>query len=324
MKHFIKFIAVIILILLLNACDNKGGKTMTTDPDIMCGGTVDRSFDAPKVIKSKDLTAIDTQFFYKEKYGNRNYIRMHIKLEKNEQNQLVLSEKGFFDVSVKVGNEVLDGAQKLIEKLSLSKFNGEDKYTSGLPDPYSPVYFKAEYASGESIYFYVDGNPEELWCNELGDYFIDTFEKYGETAVLPKRESVQIVNIDIEYFDGTVLHRYCSILTKNDETKLLKSEFDRKANQSIYEKIIEIPENFYGELEAFLKDLNAYTLINGNNEGMWAAKTLGTKSFDIHLEHADHSQDMGSFEGKEITPEMLEKIQKIISFLDKYFENTAE
>ena len=112
---------------------------MKTDPDILCGGRVDRGFDAPKVIQSKDLTALDTEFFYTEKYGDRGYACLRIKLERDEKNELILSEENRYNVSTKVGNEVLSGAQELIDKFKLSGLNGTDEYTSGLPYPYSPI-----------------------------------------------------------------------------------------------------------------------------------------------------------------------------------------
>ncbi len=324
MKILIKVLAVIFLVLALNACTKKGGHNMGTDPNIGTGGTVDRSFDAPKEIKSKDLTAMDSEFFYTIQYKPFDCARMHIKLVRNEKNELILSEEDCYNVSVKVGDEVLKGAQELIEKFELSKLNGTDKYTSGLPEPYSlPMYFKAEYESGESIYFSMNSRPNSSWCNELAYYFLDVFEEYGETSVLPPRESVQISRLDIAYFDGALYYLYYSEISEKDEVQLFKGvyEYERKnVYKGLCEKYIDVPENYYSELENFLKELKAYTLINGNNEDIWATKTPGVKSFDICIEHPDLSHNMGSFEGEEITPEILEKTQKLINFIDKYFE----
>lgn len=186
MKRLIKFLAFVILTSALSACTYNGGDSMNTNEQVVCGGTIDNSFDAPKVIQSKDLSSINTDFFYTEKYGKHDYAYLHIKLERNEKNELILSEENRYKVSIKVDNEVLKGSQELIEKLELSSLNGTDQYTSGLPIPYSPVHFSAKYANGESLYFCMNGNPEALWCNEIAEYFLDVFEQYGETSVLPK------------------------------------------------------------------------------------------------------------------------------------------
>lgn len=178
MKGFIKISTIIILIFALNACSHNGENTVETD-----SGTVDKSFDAQKVIESKDLTALETEFFYTKKNGNHDYACLRFKLERDEKNELILSEEYSYGVSIKVGDEVLSGAQEIIDKYELSKLNGTDKCTPELSAPYSPMFFKADYASGDRIYFNVDGNPEELWCNEFAEYFLNIFEKYGETSI---------------------------------------------------------------------------------------------------------------------------------------------
>lgn len=175
---------VIILILVRKAYINHG----KPKPDVVCGGIVDSSFDAPKVITSKDLTAIDTEFFYTEADENRQYACLHITLRQNEKKELILSEEKRYGVNVKVSDAVLIGVQSLIDTFKLSALNGTVKYTAGLPAPHTPIYLKAEYASGESIYFCVKGNPQELWCNELAEYVLRVFKEYGETSILPKRE----------------------------------------------------------------------------------------------------------------------------------------
>lgn len=323
MKKSIKLLALIVFIVFaLSACTDNGGDNMNNDPDIMCGGTVDRSYDAPKVIESKELTSIETEFFYGENYINAGGCDcLRIKLERNEKNELFLSESYRYGVSTKVGDEVLVGARELIDKLKLAELNGTDKYTSGLPQPYSPVFFKAEYASGEKIYFCMDGNPQENWCNELAEYFLNVFAEYGETSVLPPRESVEIIRFEIGYFDGTVSREYISALSKDDEEKILKIHYDNKTEKSLAEEYIDVPENYYSELEVLLKELKANKLINMDDSFSYHRKTLGVKSFYIFIEHADNSQDFGYYEGEGITTEMIEKIQKIMSHIDKYFEH---
>lgn len=321
MKNLIKLLALLILISALGACRNSGGdNNMETDPDIMCGGVVDRSYDAPKVIESKDLTAIDTEFFYTENYGNRHDALLKIKLARNEKGELILSEENRYNVSAKVGDEVLSGAQELIDKFKLSELNGTDRYRSGLPNPYSPIYFKAEYASGESIYFCVNGNAEEAWCNELAAYFLDVFEAYGETSVLPPAESLQIVEFGVEYFDGDLGREYSSITMPDGEINLRKFQWDYAGDEDELEEYIDVPENFYSELESFLKDLGIQALINGDYVAPFEEKNPGVPGFNIFIKHADLSYDLGSIEGDEITPELLEKINAILDFANKYFE----
>ncbi|MGI6671310.1 MAG: hypothetical protein ACOX58_07045 [Christensenellales bacterium] len=182
MKSSMKLLAFIILIAFaLSACTDNGGNNIT--PDVEPGGKVDRSVDASKVIESKDLTSMEAEFFYAGKDINRSDSeRLRFKLERNENSELILSEAYRYGISTKVGDEVLSGAQKLIEKFKLSELSETD--IPELPESHSSMFFKAEYASGESIYFKVDGNPKTSWCNELAEYFLSVFEEYGETSVL--------------------------------------------------------------------------------------------------------------------------------------------
>ncbi len=183
MKSSIRLLAFIILIaFVLSACTDNRGNNINPTPDVESGGKTDSSVDAPKAVESKDLTSMETEFFYAGKDINRSDgDRLRIKLERNEHNELILSEAYRYGVSTKVGDEVLSGAQKLIDKFKLSELNE----TAELPESHSSMFFKAEYASGESIYFKVDDNPKTPWCNELAEYFLSVFEEYGETTVLP-------------------------------------------------------------------------------------------------------------------------------------------
>lgn len=288
---------------------------------VIDGGIVDMSYDAPKVIESKDLTSLETELFYAGKYLNGGgYDCLRIKLERNEMDELILSETYSYNVTIKVRDEVLSGVQELIDKLELVKLNGTIRFTSALPPPNSPMYFRAGYASGESIYFKVDGNTQTPWSNELVEYILNVFAEYGASSVLPPRESVEIIRFELGYFDGIMSTEYIIGLSLNDEEILLKEKFDHKFDKIFSEEYIDLPENYYIELESLMETLKGYDLINLGDPDAFIWKTLGVKSFYISIEHADRSQDFGFLEGNELSPEMLEKIEKIMEFIDTYFE----
>lgn len=148
--------------------------------DVVEGGIVDNSYDAPKTIESKELSSVETEVFYSGKKENGEladeYGYVEFKLKRDGDNNLILSESGRLNTSVNVGDEVLDGVQKIIDEYRLAELNGTVRYTSGLPALYSPVYFKAEYANGEKIYFLVDGDPEAEWSGMLAEYLMGVLE----------------------------------------------------------------------------------------------------------------------------------------------------
>ena len=102
MKSLVIILTVLILAAAVGSCTYKGEDHMTDDDKIECGGIVDNSFSAPKKIESKDLTALDTEFFYTERYGNREDVLLNIKIERDEDNDLILSEDRYYDVRLKL------------------------------------------------------------------------------------------------------------------------------------------------------------------------------------------------------------------------------
>jgi len=49
--------------------------------------------------------------------------------------------------------------------------------TSGLPVQYSSCSLSVDYASGELLYFRMDGDPEAKWAYELRKLFLTILEK---------------------------------------------------------------------------------------------------------------------------------------------------
>ena len=49
---------------------------------------------------------------------------------------------------------------------------------------------------GEKIYFCINGSSGAEWCNEFAGYFPEVCGEYGETSVLPPKESTQIEDFD--------------------------------------------------------------------------------------------------------------------------------
>lgn len=45
--------------------------------------------------------------------------------------------------------------------------NGIDKQTYGLPEKWAPYWVKAEYATGEKLYFFMDGDQDAAWTGAV-------------------------------------------------------------------------------------------------------------------------------------------------------------
>ena len=183
MKRIRKIIIAMALLVPLAACTNLSERTKNgrgserTDSKLETGGKVDNSYNAPTEIQSKQLTAMETEFWYIPENGKSEGMRLHLKLERNKDKELILSETNFYRLNVKVGDDVPQKIQKVIDSYELVKLNGTDVYTAGLAPQYEPMYFRAEYASGEKLYFRMDGNPEAAWCKELAEAMFISFAR---------------------------------------------------------------------------------------------------------------------------------------------------
>ena len=154
-----------------------GGGSRSASGDIVddCvdgGVTRNHSYDAPKVILSTEIAALDANFFlYDEEGGGRGWsfgVR-------REGEVVLLSEKrrGRDVVAKPVGKAFLSEVHAVIMKHGLARLNGFDEVTSGLPYEYAPCSLSVDYASGERLYFHKDGDPEAEWARELRNLFLE-------------------------------------------------------------------------------------------------------------------------------------------------------
>ena len=139
----------------------------------ICGGVVDRSdHSAPKAIASKEITSFSTSFWrYDEDSPNHEARRWCISVAKDDAGELWAEINGN-KAKIRGGNALLTEVQEVIDRFGLTKRNGVDRITSGLPPQYGPTWLKAEYASGERLYFQTNGDPDSPWTAAiLGIFF---------------------------------------------------------------------------------------------------------------------------------------------------------
>ena len=147
------------------------------DQERMPGQVRDRTKkNAPKVIKSKDIKSFDTYFFYADEYGERFYHFNAVK-KSNTEVELTLGPGDIEDVT-HVGCEFLVSLQEIIDKHKLASDNGVYRVTAGLP--VEPTSFLCKYESGESIYFYIDGDSYSEWMKDIYELFAIQFGGIGE------------------------------------------------------------------------------------------------------------------------------------------------
>ncbi|MBQ5728412.1 MAG: hypothetical protein IIV56_05790, partial [Mailhella sp.] len=110
--------------------------------------------DAPKVILSTEIVALDTNFFSVRK-------------------------RSCEAVEKAVSKAFLKEVHDVIVKNDLPRWNGFDEVTSGLPVQYSSCSLSVDYASGERLYFRMDGDPEAEWARQLKTLFLREISANG-------------------------------------------------------------------------------------------------------------------------------------------------
>ena len=158
------FILAVVMAVFLTSCifsSNNG------DDEDMPGKRTDRSDkNAPKVIKSKDITLFDTYFVYDR--GTE-----HFNARKMDDRSVEITKGTRDDDKIIVGPEFLVNLQEIIDKHGLATWNGDYSVTAGLPD--EPTSFLCKYESGESIYFHKNATPGSEWMRDVVKLFLSEF-----------------------------------------------------------------------------------------------------------------------------------------------------
>ena len=160
----------------------------SNDTDCVDGGVTRRhSYDAPKVIHSAEIVALDTNFFLLDweeggySLGGRRWT-FEVRRE-GESFLLTARLRGKEARAVAVDEAFLREVHAVILKHGLVRLNGYDAVTSGLPVQYSSCSLSADYASGERLYFRKDGDPRSAWANDLKALFLRALDSAEATTV---------------------------------------------------------------------------------------------------------------------------------------------
>ena len=164
-----------------------GGCSRPSDTDCMDGGVTRRhSYDAPKVILSTEIVALDTNFFLYEEDGSGG-TRWSFSVRRDGGDFLLsVKKRGRDAVETVVSKDFLKEVHAVILKHDLPRQNGFDEVTSGLPFEYAPCSLSVDYASGERLYFHKDGDPEAKWARQLKTLFLREIPANG-TSINPSR-----------------------------------------------------------------------------------------------------------------------------------------
>ena len=297
------------------------------------GGVTDKTNPrAPKEIKSKEITEFRTNIVLlgEWSYGRENaeYI---FNIKNNEEGVLTASEETT-GVSFPADEALLTGLQEIIDEQRLAVKNGYYRVTAGLPPEYQQFTFEAVYASGESIKFTSNNNPEAEWAKKIYLLFADWFADKGNDALQPPQTLSRVEWIRVSFTENGLTTYYQGINVKEDQAiDGIRHLFERyvynnETEQEESEAFILFPEDFYDRVTEILTahDLRTYdthsALYGFGRENIEEEEEPYTADIQLYIEFEDgHRMNVESSDpfDKEMLAPFLEDL---FAYFDTLFE----
>ena len=229
----------------------KPGQAEETGSEVIDGGNTTRiDEDAPKEIASKEITGFDAKLFLNNRfYGDENH-GFHFQIEQGADGVLTASEENT-GVRHAADQTLLMELQDVIETYDLVSQNGVYDVTAGLPPEFEAYPFTVDYASGESLSFTKNNEPDARWGEAIYDIFASWFASFGSEDLYPEKETSLVTRIDLRFVQDDLCSDYGGI--KVGEDYLLEKSLYRYAEgKEISDAYIEFPEDFYEKVTEIL------------------------------------------------------------------------
>lgn len=331
---------------MLAGCKHKEEIVPSTE-DMMTGGKKDNTnYDAPKEIKSDELVFFETEFYRNSDFiydKSRNY---RFKMTKSEGDVFVLTEG--YDEQLKCETEGTFSAklQQIIKEYDLPKLNGIEKQTYGLPEEYAPYWVSAEYASGEKLYFFMDGNPNEGWTGVILDLFAKEFGNHGIDDLLPPKEESLMTRFSLEYTFGDIKYSYGEIwvpVTEEEKDRSLEDILTNGANKDdcvkkVYaevwdrigktelgdDRMADITEEYYLALQEIVEDTELFRIQNGNIFPGGFDYDNTPQYYEFYIEYESGKRMSGFSDDVKQCEESKKIAERFSQYYDEYLERNKE
>lgn len=145
----------------------------------VCGSVIDKTNpNAPKVIRSKDIAEFRTLFhlYTRKTVGGKHRFAFSVK---TDDNGVFKATEEYSAVACVADKTLTEGLQVVIDKNKLALKNGVYKIVAGLPPEYGECMLCVKYASGETLNFTVNNDPNARWAEMFCDTFAACFLKNG-------------------------------------------------------------------------------------------------------------------------------------------------
>lgn len=259
--------------ILLSALALLGLGGCTNEPEAIDGGTTTViDADAPKVIESKEITAFSVNFFLWNRWRGEDEHFFRFEVKEDASGTLTASETRS-GVSHPADEALLSALQEIIDEYELVKENGLYEVTAGLPPEYQERTLRVEYASGESLCFTTNNEPNAAWAERVYEVFADWFAANGQDALRPAKESTLVTRLDLRMKEDGVWTEYVGINVPQEDSidgqtyLLMQDLYDETAQEHLAENFILFPQDYYEEMTRILAGHDAVLKYDFSREG---------------------------------------------------------
>ena len=307
---FRKVICVVMLLcsVLLFGCDNSeeidGGNTTIED-------------DVPKTIESKDITGFYASFYiYDRSFGNDEH-DFEFEIKKNKDGELYAYENNSKS-SYQADEELLKQLQQVIDDNNLVQYNGLYDVTQGLPSEYSARSFKAEYASGEELYFTMDNDPSAKYAIDIYDVFVKWFSSHGIDSLYPREETTTISKLYLVYEHDDVCVIYDNFEEGGKEYIYRYVENNNEYSQMKDDRKVTMPDDYYDVITKIVEEskLNELYLSDSFTKGIdKEAKTC----IDLNIEYGTSKSIIIETSDEDEMKLLMPAVNNLMNYLDSWF-----
>ena len=272
------------------------------DPPVS-GGTTDRTdYNAPKEIKSKDITKFHASFVLSGEWSEGKENSNYIFDVKEDENGVLTASEVTLKLSEKADKALLNSLQKIIDEQKLVKQNGVYKVTAGLPSEYQECNFTVNYASGESLSFTVNNNPRAEWAEQVYLTFANWFNEKGINNLMPPDKKGEVKNISVSLKENEIYTLYSSIKVpkekaiKGEQKLLFKDVYSYKEKKTTVEKYALYPDDYNDKTTGIINkyDLRPFdksSVLYGTGRDIKEdGNTDFTDDLQLHITYKDDSQ----------------------------------
>ncbi len=228
------------------------------EPEPVDGEGINQTdYNAPKVIKSKEITDFYTSFFQSNRWTSSKSHEFEFQISSDENGALTASEL-VSGSAVPADETLLQEVQEIIDRNDLVKKNGVYEVNYSLSPEFQKCTLTANYASGEKLSFTDLNDPYALWSEELYDVFAQWFFEKGNDALLPEKDTSPVTRIQFSFEKDFINHDY-SIVHVSDE-KAIDGDayplncmvYDMKKGETVSDEYISVPDDFYEQITEIL------------------------------------------------------------------------